>query len=174
MAVIENMYHKANACVINNGSHSELFDCNIGVRQGCPLSPLLFSLFINDVLSVVESEVTGVPMVNTKINGFLFTNDMVLCADNEVKVQASLDALSEYCKSNGLKVNITKSKVMPINGNLDCLFLMNNIPLEVVDKYKYLGFYIHKSGKMSAAIDCNALSGIPDFTAYLPSLNSLV
>ena len=45
-----------------------------------------------------------------------------------------------------------------INGNLDCLLLMNNIPLEVVDKY--LGFYIHKSGKMSAAIDHNALSGI--------------
>ena len=62
-----------------------------------------------------------------------------------MKAQASLD---EYCKSNGLKVNITKYKVMPIKGNLDCLLLMNNIPLEVVDKYKYLGFYIHKSGKM--------------------------
>ena len=59
MAVIENMYHKAIACVISNGSHSDLFDCNIGVRQGCPLSPLLFSFFINDVLSVVESKVTG-------------------------------------------------------------------------------------------------------------------
>ena len=66
--------------------------------------------------------------------------------------------LHDYYKSNGLKVNITKSKVMPINGNLDCLLLMNNIPLEVVDKYKYLGFYIQISG--NAAIDHNALSGI--------------
>ena len=40
-----------------------------------------------------------------------------VCAENEVKAQASLDALSEYCKSNGLKVNITKSKVMAINFN---------------------------------------------------------
>ena len=64
--------------VISNGSHSELFDCNIGVRQGCPLSPLLFSLFINDVLSVIESKVTGVPVVNTKINGLLFADYMVL------------------------------------------------------------------------------------------------
>ena len=75
---IENMYCKANACVISNGSHSELFDCNIGVRQSCPLSPLLFSLFINDVLSVIESKVTGVPVVNTKINSLLYADYMVL------------------------------------------------------------------------------------------------
>ena len=54
-----------------------------------------------------------------------------VCAENEVKAQASLDALSEYCKSNGLKVNITKSKVMAINFN-----------------EWYSTGYIHKSGKM--------------------------
>ena len=48
--VLYNLYYKAKSCVsvrVNN-DRSELFDCNIGVRQGDNLSPLMFAIYLND------------------------------------------------------------------------------------------------------------------------------
>ena len=50
--VIINMYDMAKSCVRQNNLMSEYFLCNIGVRQGDNLSPLLFALFINDFLNI--------------------------------------------------------------------------------------------------------------------------
>ena len=46
---LKKLYRYAKAHVSINGWVSEEFLCNVGVRQGCPLGPLLFSLFINDL-----------------------------------------------------------------------------------------------------------------------------
>ena len=42
------LYLVAKSCVKYNGSLSEYFMCNVGVRQGENLSPLLFALYVND------------------------------------------------------------------------------------------------------------------------------
>ena len=46
--VINHMYNQAKSCVITGSYKSNLFDCNIGVRQGENLSPILFAAFLND------------------------------------------------------------------------------------------------------------------------------
>ena len=48
LSVIHNLYQKAKSCVKNNGVLSNYFQCKVGVRQGENLSPLLFSIFLND------------------------------------------------------------------------------------------------------------------------------
>ena len=48
MKLIFNMYQDTKACIKLNNKLSNSFVCNIGVRQGDNLSPLLFALFIND------------------------------------------------------------------------------------------------------------------------------
>lgn len=42
------MHDNANFCVLNNGSKSDFFSCNVGVREGGNLSPILFSIFLQD------------------------------------------------------------------------------------------------------------------------------
>ena len=46
--VIRNLYSQAKSCVKSGGYLSEFFNCNVGVRQGENLSPLLFAIFLND------------------------------------------------------------------------------------------------------------------------------
>ena len=46
--VVKNVYDKAKFCVKIDNLYSDYFPCNMGVRQGDNLSPLLFALFIND------------------------------------------------------------------------------------------------------------------------------
>ena len=50
--VVKNMYDKATSCVRIETLYSDYVPCNIGVRQGDNLSPLLFALFINDFFTL--------------------------------------------------------------------------------------------------------------------------
>ena len=47
--LIKNLYLNIKSCVTVNGERSMLFPCDIGVRQGENLSPLLFSIYLNDL-----------------------------------------------------------------------------------------------------------------------------
>ena len=47
--IIRNMYVQAKSCIKVNGCNSEFFKSSVGVRQGENLSPILFSLFLNDL-----------------------------------------------------------------------------------------------------------------------------
>lgn len=47
--LIKNMYNNIKSCVSKNSELSNFFTSNIGVRQGENLSPLLFSIYLNDL-----------------------------------------------------------------------------------------------------------------------------
>ena len=54
--ILLQMYCDVKACIKLNDNISDIFSCKTGVRQGCVLSPLLFSLFINDIEDHLRGE----------------------------------------------------------------------------------------------------------------------
>jgi len=70
------MYSKARASLL--GLLSDEFPINRGVRQGCPLSPILFNLFINDILNNCDN--LGVSVGTKQCCGGFFADDIVLIA----------------------------------------------------------------------------------------------
>jgi len=64
---------------------SNEFPIKRGVRQGCPLSPILFNLFINDILN--DCEKYGVNIGRKKCCGELFADDVVLIAPSAKKLR---------------------------------------------------------------------------------------
>ena len=76
--VIKKMYEAFRSTVLLEGEKSAMFSVEQGVVQGCSLSPMLFSVFINDLLKDVEQAELGIQLSSGKrVGGMLFTDDFV-------------------------------------------------------------------------------------------------
>ena len=89
---------------------TEWFDIEIGLRQGCVLSPLLFLIFINDLLKELKASGLGITIGAMKVSNLTFADDIALLADNK----ANLQRLVKITESS---FNAKKSKVVIFNGN---------------------------------------------------------
>ena len=92
------IYANAQSCIQLNGRHTESFFCSVGVRQGCPLSPILFNLFTHDLLNEIR-QVCGVMLGPRKVSGLMFADDLVLLANNPLDLQAEFLCQFEHPRS---------------------------------------------------------------------------
>lgn len=118
-----------------------------GVRQGCPMSPTIFDVFINDLLQTTTELGTSVPGLSERISGLLFADDLVLMADSAGNLQLLLDHVSEWAEKWGMEFGHAKCKVMGIGGEGNSThnsargrrWYLSEEEIEVADEYVYLG-----------------------------------
>ena len=160
---IFNMYQGIKSQICTNDGTTAFFNCNIGVRQGENLSPILFTFYLNDLEYYLSSRqvngiecdaFTGDAHVYFKLLVLLYADDTVLFSDNSEDMQHTLNIFEDYCKTWKLNVNILKTKIVVfgrgrIPKNLRFTFEQNEV--EIVDVYKYLGIYLGRSGSFVAA-----------------------
>ena len=104
LKVIKNMYDNIKSCVNINGNTTSFFDCKTGLRQGENLSPLLFSLFLNDVeFYLAKNMQVGLNIHDRYFDSFLriiilmYADDTVLFAESAEELQALLNDFVSYC-----------------------------------------------------------------------------
>ena len=149
--VIRNMYKNVKACVSLQQGYTEFFDCAFGVRQGCQLSPFLFSFFINDIVQYLgEDNQWSISIGMIQLFILSFADDIIILDSSVVGLQKRLDKLSTYCDKWQLLVNSDKSKVIIFRkgGRLRKYekFYFKKDNLEIVSSYKYLGVQLSSSG----------------------------
>jgi hypothetical protein len=144
--VLHGMYQNVWSAVLVDGGLSQWFSLNIGLRQGCVLSPLLFDLFINGVAEELKQQGLGVSVMDSKLSILMFADDIVLMASSEQELQKMLDVVGVYCSKWRCDVNAKKTEVVPF-GASECTFqwCINGQQLKVVDNYKYLGLDVYVS-----------------------------
>ena len=95
----------------------EWFDQDFGVKQGCILSPTLFSILMKDLSDMLEKENIGVSFSSKIINALMYADDVALIAESESDLRKMLNISHDFaCKWN-LKFNHSKSKVLAKTGN---------------------------------------------------------
>ena len=113
---IKSMYEKVKSCVRSKSGITNFFNYNRGVRQGCLLSPLLFSLYINDLVNHLETDGTqGVELWEIRLCAMLYADDLILMAENENDLKLQMQALGSCIEKWNMEINPKKSKVMIFN-----------------------------------------------------------
>lgn len=157
--VIKNMYADVKSCILVNGETSCYFSCEKGVRQGENLSPLLFSIYLNDVETYLFND--GCDGINieipdetvrllVKLLAIFYADDAALISDDVNNFQHLLNSFASYCKIWKLHINIKKTKIVIFGGNTrsnNQLFTIENENIEVVKEFKYLGVLFTQNGR---------------------------
>ena len=115
-----------------------------GVAQGDNLSPLLFSLLLNDLPARVQGS-TG------HVRTLLYADDLVIFGRSRFHVQQALARLSIYVREVGLTINMDKTEAMKFRrggrfAESDPLHI-GGTPLKYVNSFKYLGVTMPTNGR---------------------------
>jgi hypothetical protein len=164
LCMLQGIYSSVQACVRWNNEVSDFFTCPKGVKQGCMLSPLIFSLLVNEIAEKVNLKgkhgVQFLPGLK-EIFLLMFADDMVLISTSPSGLQNQINNLEKAATPLGLEVNAQKTKVMVFRkgGHLakSEKWHYKGMKLEVVNKYKYLGFTL--STKLSFDIALEEYAG---------------
>jgi exonuclease III len=158
LRIIRSMYQSVKSCIrsCDNTSYSDFFDIAMGLRQGEIISPIMFSLFVEDLELYLQDRLNcGLTLNELCIILLLFADDIVILATNPSDLQLSLDKLFEYCDTWGLEVNVDKSKCMVFRKR-GCLrnrevwfYGENSCILENVNDFNYLGVTFNYTGNFS-------------------------
>ena len=136
-----------------NGSLSEPKDIQTGVPQGSPLSPLLFSLFINDIGKCLEKY---------DIYFALFADDLTIWKNHkelsviQTELQKATNAVNNFFKKSGLTINIRKCEYSIFtlkDCNARIKLKIGQVPIEYNKNPKILGIYFDTKLKFTFHFD---------------------
>eukprot|EP00983_Pelagomonas_calceolata_P088285 1157169-Pelagomonas_calceolata.AAC.1 len=165
LAVIKSLYED-DGYVLVDGLKEDVVSPTRGVKQGCPLSPLLFALYINDtdrLAEGVEGAVAGTEGV--RVTHMLYVDDLSFTTNRTDQLQCMLDRLRGYAARKGLTVNAAKSEVVHFNSRAGsqlptCRY--GEDQLANTDSFKYLGMHFTHNGNIVAAAEQTAYSAVVD------------
>ena len=113
---IDIIYNRPLCCVTNNGKASDFFEISRGIRQGCPLSALLFIL-VAEVMAINirgDETIEGITIGNLDIKLSQYADDTSLFVRNITSLTNTLQLLEHYGRCAGLKVNKEKSEIIQL------------------------------------------------------------
>ena len=161
LRALKSMYMSVKTKVRVNGSlYTDSIDCPRGLKQGEICSPIIFSLYINELTKeIVNKGIHGIQLSPdvVQILILLFADDVALIADSVGGLQNQLNILNDISTKLDLIVNLEKSNIVVFRngGHLSCKekWTYGGNKLSVVNAYKYLGIFLTTRLSFSATFE---------------------
>ena len=143
ISIIKAIYEQSTCNIVHKNLISEPIPVLNGVKQGCTLSPLLFIVTLDYVMSKVNKESEGTRWgIWDKLTDLDYADDICLLTHSTRTMQKMLERLGKEAANAGLKINVKKTKEMRIAlTNKEPLYIHNEI-IEKVTQFNYLGSII--------------------------------
>ena len=144
-----NMYKGQSLNVNWNGTYTEQFICTNGVKQGGVLSPILFCVYIDELLCRLEASKVGCYIGDKFMGSFGYADDVSLLAPSISAAKHMLSICEEYASEYDILFNASKSKHIVCNPENACSnrvadLKINGVAIKKVDSAIMLGSYIGK------------------------------
>jgi hypothetical protein len=163
LTALQSLYASVTARALSPEGLTDPFPCDLGVKQGCPLSPLLFGLYIDRVAPLIEAaDPTAPALAGLAIALLLYADDLTLLSTTPEGLQRQLDALHSFCLSSQLDVNLAKTEVVVFNPPRPptpsaaapphaATWHFGGSAVTVSDSYRYLGITFHNTRGITTA-----------------------
>ena len=126
---IKLLYSKAKLKISYN---SECINVNNGVLQGSLISPMLFDLYINDLINELDKNSFEV---------LAYADDLCVLCDGRNQLNNVIKIIDKWSKLNGINVNKNKSGIMILKNDIKEKDNIDGYP--IIREYKYLGILIN-------------------------------
>ncbi|XP_024883228.1 uncharacterized protein LOC112461981 [Temnothorax curvispinosus] len=155
---IEDLYEETRCVVRVKGEKGKCFWTVKGVRQGCPLSAMIFILLLADMEETMrKGQDGGVVVGKIKFWTLAYADDIVAVAEDEEEMKRMLKRLERYLDRKKLRVNVGKTKVMRFRkggGKMKKVkWSWKEEEIEEVKEFCYLGYTFQKNGEQDAHIN---------------------
>lgn len=155
------------------GSLSRSFRTEEGLRQGDPLSPVLFNLVLEKAVRSITTNPGG-NIYNRLIQVLAYADDVVISARSNEALTTALRELKDAAGSLGLEISEAKSKYMVTerNGRNTGKLQVDDYTFEAVDSFTYLGAVITSENKVETDIVNRIKAANRSYRALYPLLRS--
>ncbi|KAK3537069.1 hypothetical protein QTP70_000867 [Hemibagrus guttatus] len=136
LRAVRSLYNRSRSLVRIASCKSDLFPVHVGLQQGCPLSLVLFIVFM-DKISRRSQGLEGVRFGDHRISSLIFADDVVLLASSGLDLQHALGCFAAECEAAGMRVSTSKSEVMvPDRKKVACTLQVGGEVLPQVEEFK--------------------------------------
>ena len=143
LRIIQDIYTNNNIRVKTGEKLSSIETINTGVRQGCPMSCILFNVYINEVIEkwLEVNRGGGIALSQTTtLETLLFADDQVIFASNEDELQRGVYSLNRIATDYNMKISENKTKTMAFQGRepVRSKIVINGKIIEQTAEFNYL------------------------------------
>uniref|UniRef100_A0A4W2IJ09 RNA-directed DNA polymerase n=1 Tax=Bos indicus x Bos taurus TaxID=30522 RepID=A0A4W2IJ09_BOBOX len=157
--LLRNLYAGQEATVRTGHRTTDWFQIGKGVHQGCILSPCLYNLYAEYIMTNagLEEAQAGIKIAGRNISNLRYADDTTLMAESEEELKSLLTKVKEESEKVGLKLNIQKTKITassPITS-----WEIDGETVETMSDFMFLGSKITADGDCSHEIKKRLLLG---------------